>query len=611
MSDIKELKPISAPELKPQSITIETPVSGTEGVVLGSRESQIQSINQITKTNIDLSSSTTINQSISNTLSQPTTPSSTFFDNIKGIITIAPRSTTTTSPSTNTSVSSTSSSPVQSSFQSSLSQPSLFASAASGGTTSSFINSIDRNNILPIQPTSSPASLSNLVSSSTPPAVSLGSLNAKSLSIKSSPDLSGSKINTGREIVNVAAILKNPSELNINTIAAKVGVPTTIAGAAAKLGIPTALPPVNQALKTLGVPTTLAGVVKLSGIDFPKFPQFPGLDMIGIMLGAGPKFIAEQIAKYKLIVPPWIPGLKINMAMALAAISVLKSVLQGNGDEILKHLLSSIVDDIKGQAVEQLQKSIDSTGINDIEKNLKEVLQNAKIQVIENDNKINPPRKILDEEGNVIGEEKTPPDTSQIDKALSEVSFAKTATNSSLFSSTALSKTNFASSINQTNIFSTQVSDTTKSTGVLLSKPVTETTSYIFSKSSDPVSSSSSTQTDKNTIPVPPSPADQYGLTPKQLEGIKKMTRLTKISSLRQNGGFFSRNLNYATSKDPRDMIRSKFEQSAASLEKYSWIYPWEQGWTKEDRWSDEKINYWISFSSDNIPGQNGVPLEW
>lgn len=121
----------------------------------------------------------------------------------------------------------------------------------------------------------------------------------------------------------------------------------------------------------------------------------------------------------------------------------------------------------------------------------------------------------------------------------------------------------------------------------------------------------------------PPPPKIPYGLSETQLAGMKKMTRLTKIQSLKDSGRNFARNapmvkdpatgllITDPRSKDKGVMIRLKFEKAAKSLEKYKWIYPWEQGWTETSRWSDDKVNFWISFSGDNIPGENGVPEEW
>jgi hypothetical protein len=142
--------------------------------------------------------------------------------------------------------------------------------------------------------------------------------------------------------------------------------------------------------------------LSLTGLNFPKLPEFPGIDLAGINLGAGPKFIAEQIAKYKSIVPPFVPGLKINMGMALAAVSVIKAAMSANPSELLKHLLSSVLDDIKGQALGQLQTAIDSTGVNNIQGQLNSVVGGAKDSFLSNFNTLNPPQTTTNEDGETI-----------------------------------------------------------------------------------------------------------------------------------------------------------------------------------------------------------------
>jgi hypothetical protein len=142
--------------------------------------------------------------------------------------------------------------------------------------------------------------------------------------------------------------------------------------------------------------------LNLTGLNFPKLPEFPGIDLAGINLGAGPKFIAEQIAKYKSIVPPFVPGLKINMGMALAAVSVIKAAMSANPSELLKHLLSSVVDDIKGQALGQLQTAIDSTGVNNLQGQLNSVVGGAKDSFLSNFNTLNPPQTTTNEDGETI-----------------------------------------------------------------------------------------------------------------------------------------------------------------------------------------------------------------
>lgn len=192
----------------------------------------------------------------------------------------------------------------------------------------------------------------------------------------------------------------------VGAVASAYGIPTTMSGAVAFAArrLERALPPLNEALQTLGIPTNVRVIVGDLGLVFPEFPGFPGLDQIGLYIGAGKKWIAEQIAKFKTLIPPFIPGLKINMGMALAAIAVIRAILQQGPAAILKHLLSQIVDDVVGQVMDQVNDAIDATGINDAIGNLKDqvggVLNAAQGQFEINFNKTNPPRTEYDEDGN-------------------------------------------------------------------------------------------------------------------------------------------------------------------------------------------------------------------
>jgi len=243
------------------------------------------------------------------------------------------------------------------------------------------------------------------ISISTPstltPSVSVGTTSPSFLTQGSTPDLSLKSITA--PTMNITGTVSNVSNLNLSGIGQQIGVPTSIGQAAAGFGIPGSLPPVGQALNTLGFNASMPQLnLSLTGLQFPKLPEFPGIDMAGINLGAGPKFIAEQIAKYKTIVPPFVPGLKINMGMAMAAISVLKAAMSANPSELVKHLLNSIVDDLKGQVAGQLQNAIDSTGVNNLQGQLSGVVDNAKGAFVDEFNRSNPPQTTTDEDGNVI-----------------------------------------------------------------------------------------------------------------------------------------------------------------------------------------------------------------
>lgn len=260
--------------------------------------------------------------------------------------------------------------------------------------------------------------------------ISVGVSEPRFLSQRSAPDLSLKSIST--PTININSAITNPSSLNLSGIGSSIGipttiagavsattgfssvgqvanafgVPTTIAGAAAAVGLPTGLPPLGQAFNTLGVPTSFTGLVNLSGLQFPKIPAFPGIDLVGINLGAGPKFIAEQIAKYKMIVPPFVPGLKINMGMALAAISVLRAAMQVGPGELVKHLLSNIVDDLKqdliSQVNQQLNNSLTPPDGQNIQIQLGGVVDGAKNSFVDQFNRDNPPQTITNDDGETI-----------------------------------------------------------------------------------------------------------------------------------------------------------------------------------------------------------------
>lgn len=193
----------------------------------------------------------------------------------------------------------------------------------------------------------------------------------------------------------------------VGAIASAYGAPTTMGGAIAfaTRKLDSALPPLNEALATFGIPTNIRVIVGDLGLEFPKIPDFPGLDKIGLYLGAGKKWIAEQLAKYTMICPPFIPGLKINMGMALAALSIIRALMKNSPSEILKHLLSQIADDIVGQVMDQVNDAVDKTGINEKIGDLKDqiggVLGAAQGQFELNFKISNPPRTETDEEGNV------------------------------------------------------------------------------------------------------------------------------------------------------------------------------------------------------------------
>ena len=168
--------------------------------------------------------------------------------------------------------------------------------------------------------------------------------------------------------VNVAAD-------TLKAMTTKAGITATIGTIASGMNIPIGLPSTTDALKTLGVPTDLASLQKALDFKLPEIPAFPGINF-ALLFGKSPQFIAEVVLKYKTICLPHIPGVKINMAQALAAISIIKAVASGQGGAIIKHLLEGITGELKAELIQGLEKSI-SAGLNESSNSLQSVLKES------------------------------------------------------------------------------------------------------------------------------------------------------------------------------------------------------------------------------------------
>jgi hypothetical protein len=288
------------------------------------------------------------------------------------------------------------------------------------------------------------ASITNTISSAvSSPSISVGVTTPQFLVPNAAPNLSLSAISTPQ--INITSAITSPSSLNLSGIGSTLGVPTSAGGIASSLNLssPT-LPSTGQAINTLsqglginlpgganlnslsqafsGTVSSLipAGSLSLTGLQLPKIPPFPGIDLAGINLGAGPKFIAEQIAKFKTLVPPFVPGLKINMGMALAAISILRAAMSANPSELVKHLLDGVVSDLKNQVAGQLQSALDSTGvsgiqnqINGVQSQVNGVIGGAQDSFLSNFNRENPPQTITNDDGEIVEIPAPKPDLSQ------------------------------------------------------------------------------------------------------------------------------------------------------------------------------------------------------
>ena len=212
---------------------------------------------------------------------------------------------------------------------------------------------------------------------------------------------------------------------------------------APKDAINTLIPGATQAISN-AVSGALTGIFPSIGdfkIDFPSI-QIPGLGQITMLIGAGKKFIADQLLKLKTIVPPFFPGLKINMAMVSAALSLVKAAMSGNLGAIAKSMLEDILEDLKessgfndlmdsvqdqiSDVTSQISKLEDAVGtvakVAGVATAVAGVIGGAKSSHVENYNKQNPPKVTYDEEGNQIVEQPPPPDTAVFDNATSILS---------------------------------------------------------------------------------------------------------------------------------------------------------------------------------------------
>lgn len=249
----------------------------------------------------------------------------------------------------------------------------------------------------------------------------LSSTATSNLSISSavSSNISGIGTSIGSSLGSAASSAGIPT--SVSGLASSVGAPTSLGGLASSVGISTSLPPVGQALNTLGLPNITAanlsgitGNITLPGLpnlQFPKLPEFPGIDKAGIMLGAGPAALAKQL-KFDTMVPKFVPGLKINMGIALAAMSILKAAMSANPGALVKHLLDGVLDDLKNQALNATGVKDIQNQVNDVQNQVNGVVGDAKNSFISQYNQNNPPQTTTDENGNTVEIPAPPPDVS-------------------------------------------------------------------------------------------------------------------------------------------------------------------------------------------------------
>lgn len=103
---------------------------------------------------------------------------------------------------------------------------------------------------------------------------------------------------------------------------------------------------VKDAAQSIGLSAANLSLSRLTPFEIPKLPNFPDLGEAGTLIGAGPKFIAEKLAEYTALVPPYIPKVPIGIAQAAAAIKLMRSVASANPSALLKALMQNIAQDV-------------------------------------------------------------------------------------------------------------------------------------------------------------------------------------------------------------------------------------------------------------------------
>ena len=375
--------------------------------------------------------------------------------------------------------------------------------------------------------------------------------------------------------VNVAAD-------TLKAMTTKAGITATIGTIASGMNIPIGLPSTTDALKTLGVPTDLASLQKALDFKLPEIPAFPGINF-ALLFGKSPQFIAEVVLKYKTICLPHVPGVKINMAQALAAISIIKAVASGQGGAIIKHLLEGITGELKAELIQGLEKSI-SAGLNESANSLQSVLKESiKLDISV---KAKNQKDEYDEDGELIPRDAIEPpfdidefditDQMQEEPANIQTYYPPDENIGEFSENPELSAPN--------NIPTEQN---------VATAPIAEAVAT-------PVEKSDTTATVKTeTAPVTPSPAqtpnpgEQFGLSLENYNKLRKYTRQAKQRNLQSKGSLYSPN-------NASDPSRLPYVNSAKSLDNYKWIYPFEDSALVKN-WTQDKIDAWAKLDDPVI----------
>lgn len=180
-----------------------------------------------------------------------------------------------------------------------------------------------------------------------------------SLSILSAPNncsisamknqLQGSIQGTVANLKSSALSLKQAPTMALNAAILSSGIPAnpnqliqsispTIAAGIVNVG--------KDAISNIGISAADLNLKKMIPFEIPKIPDFPALGEIGMYLGAGPKFIAEKVAEYTALVPPFIPNVPMNIGQIAAVASLISQMMKTNPSEFLKELLKSVQQDL-------------------------------------------------------------------------------------------------------------------------------------------------------------------------------------------------------------------------------------------------------------------------
>lgn len=91
--------------------------------------------------------------------------------------------------------------------------------------------------------------------------------------------------------------------------------------------------------------------IPIPPLQLPQIPPLPGLDDLGITLGAGPNFIAQTLAKFNSIAPP--PSLSVNLKLGanvdLSALGAAMGIMGAMSSVNMKALIDSVLDDAMDQ----------------------------------------------------------------------------------------------------------------------------------------------------------------------------------------------------------------------------------------------------------------------